>query len=149
MVITCYRDLGYEMTLKCANFKSSCFVPVCSNFTVAFRFSPVSSMLTTVPLPKRWCSMTLPTFKDGISAEGLELVALPPFAMALDTLDHLPVCLNFCSNDSEKGFTAVSALWGVVNFGLGSAMNCPATGLEFCIRPLRRAYPSPQSRNPV
>ena len=118
-----------QQQLLCAGLlKLHCRLPVLSR----------ALMFTTVPLPKRWCSITLPTFNEEASAEGLALAVLPPFAIALDTLDHLPVCLSFCSNDSEKGLTAVSALCGVVNFGLGSAMNCPATGLEFCIRPLRR-----------
>ena len=142
---------GFYTILKCANFNNSCFVPVCSNCTVALRFSPEPSIFVTVPLPKRWCSMTSPTFREEACEEAdeevpaLEFAALPPFVMARETLDQRPLCLSFCSKEAEKGLTACSARCGAVAFGLGSAMNCPATGREFCMRLLRCAYPSPQA----
>ena len=66
-------------TLNFANFKSSCFVPALRNSTVAFSLSPEPSNLMMVPMPKRWCSMTLPSRRPpadgaagGAEADGAE-----------------------------------------------------------------------------
>ena len=54
----------YPTIVYFANFKSNCFLPEFLNSTVAFMFSPVPTNSTTFPIPKRWCSMTLPTCKS-------------------------------------------------------------------------------------
>ena len=140
-----------------ANLSKSCLRPVASKSTVALAFSPTPSTFTTTPRPKRWCSTTLPGCKPADpdeaqeEAEGAQDDALegadvrwplaevrPPLVTACSTLVHRPPCRSIFSNDGEKGLTACSACRGDVILGLGSAINCPATGREFCILPLLR-----------
>ena len=49
------------MTLNFANLTNNIFCPPYLNWTVILRFSPLPSILTTFPMPKRWCSMTHPS----------------------------------------------------------------------------------------
>lgn len=48
-------------TVNLANFNKSCLRPELTNSTVAFAFSPEPSNFTTVPTPKRWCSILTPS----------------------------------------------------------------------------------------
>ena len=67
--------IDYPMTLKRANFSSSCLIPTLRNSTVALAFSPSPSMRMTLPMPKRSCSIVAPSLSpesDGLGADDAE-----------------------------------------------------------------------------
>ena len=156
--------VGYlPITVILANFKSSCLVPAFWKSTVALAEAPSPERAVTTPTPKRLCSILSPTESVGMLAgapelrfaeedddedeneEGESIVLLPrsiplrfaPTDNASRTLRRLPPRASSSrSKAGLNGLTGVSAFLPSVIFGFGSAINCEATGWEFCILPL-------------